>query len=141
MTKVFEAEVGDALRQLGRIYVHKCPDHPHGIPDKVDFLGVYRGRGFGVEAKEVSNREDVATTILTPNQRACLTTIHGADGFAGVLINFDRIRGVRGRVGFCMGWRYEEITWGGRFSIHDRAATLIPRITGGWDIREWMRQA
>jgi hypothetical protein len=141
VTKVFESEVSASLRRLSPVYIHKCPDHPHAVPDKVDFLGVYRAVGFGVEAKEVQQRRAVAAKLLTPNQRSCLRTIDEAGGFAAVVINFDRRRGVDGHVGFCFGWRYADLPeQDGVFDIEDIHAALIPRVTGGWAIDEWIRK-
>jgi hypothetical protein len=145
MAKVFEGEVSQALHRLKPGYVHKCPDHPHAIPDKVDFLGVYKAVGFGIEAKEVKQHDEVGVfPLITPNQRSCLQSIYEADGFAAVVINFDRVRGVNGRVGFCFGWKYIDVDWddpNSRFSIYDEAAALIPRVSGGWAIDEWIRRA
>ena len=141
MTKVFEGEVSEALRRLTPIYSHKCPDHPHAIPDKVDFLFCFRG-GFGaLEAKEVTNRDECDVSILTANQRACLTRVDEANGFAALVVNFDRKRGVGGHVGFTFAWKYPDIPEiGGRLSIYDPNAILIPRVAGGWAIDEWIRR-
>lgn len=141
MTKVFEGEVSVALHRLDPVYCHKCPDHPHAIPDKVDFLFCFRGGFAGIEAKEVQQRDECSVDELTANQRACLTRIDAANGFAALVVNFDRKRGVGGHVGFCFAWKFPDIPpAGGRLSIYDDNAILIPRVAGGWAIDDWIRR-
>lgn len=136
MAKVFEGEVSKSLNGLG--YRHKCPDHPHATPDKVDFLMCYKSRFVGIEAKETTNISHAEHNIVTPNQYAALRSIHESGGLALVLINFDRKRGVGGRVGFCVAFDHTSFDAPWRYELEQ--GTLIARVAGGWDIRAFLER-
>ena len=140
MAKVFEGEISKALHGMD-IYCHKCPDHPHAIPDKVDFLAALppRGRFIALEAKETKNETHVPASILTPNQRACLERVDRCGGLSLVVINFDRRRGIGGRVGFAIAYRWQYLPAPGEdFLIAE--GDLIARVRGGWDLSSYLQQ-
>lgn len=139
MTKVFEREVSKSLRSVPLLWYHKCPDMPYAGIDKVDFLGVFDGKMFGIEAKETENLDSVPASVLTPNQRNSLRSIHNSGGLAVVLINYQRKRSTT-QVGFAAAFYGASILSDEAVRFNFTEGLLVKRVTGGWDLRTMLTQ-
>ena len=133
--KLFESELSKSIAAVC-CYYYKPPDGVLGNSNKVDFLAVYRGRFYGLEAKQTPYAS-LSVADVTANQKRSLESIVDGGGFGAVLVNFNRRPGNRGVVGVFPVHTFQRdglYDWPKALMLAEARYRLDPSPGGTWNI-------